>query len=155
MRNWLFFAPLLILLMPASQAAAASSAPRRGLTPVAMQYATVPSGTILQVRLDQAIDTSTPMGKAMFTIIAAMAELESSLISERTVAAMEFARTHGTRTGRTIGRQPRVFRRDLARDLLLKGKSYREIAETMGLSISSVREFMSRAILRMQSVIHE
>jgi len=47
------------------------------------------------------------MGKAMSTIIAAMAELESALISERTAAAMEYARTHGTRTGKTIGRQRR------------------------------------------------
>ena len=39
------------------------------------------------------------MGRAMFTINAAMADLESELISERTAAAMEYARTHGTRTG--------------------------------------------------------
>jgi len=31
----------------------------------------------------EALDTSTPMGKAMFTIIAAMAELERSIIRER------------------------------------------------------------------------
>ena len=31
----------------------------------------------------EALDTSTPMGKAMFTIIAAMAELERSVIRER------------------------------------------------------------------------
>jgi DNA invertase Pin-like site-specific DNA recombinase len=54
------------------------------------------------------------MGKAMFTIIGAMAELESALISERTTAAMEYARNHGTRTGKSIGRQRIVFRRDEA-----------------------------------------
>ena len=42
------------------------------------------------VSLREAIDTSTPLGQAMFTIIAAMAELESALISERTTAAMEY-----------------------------------------------------------------
>ena len=34
----------------------------------------------------EALDTSTPMGKVMFTIIAAMAELERSVIRERVVA---------------------------------------------------------------------
>jgi len=34
----------------------------------------------------EALDTSTPTGKAMFTIIAAMAELERSVIRERVVA---------------------------------------------------------------------
>jgi RNA polymerase sigma-70 factor (ECF subfamily) len=39
--------------------------------------------------------------------------------------------------------------------LRAEGLRYREIAETMGLSISSVREFLSRAILRLQKVVHE
>lgn len=40
------------------------------------------------------------MGKAMFTLIGAMAELESSLISERVKAGMESARVRGKRLGR-------------------------------------------------------
>lgn len=88
--------------------------------------------------LREAIDTSTPMGKAMFTIIGAMAELESALISERTAAAMEYARAHGTRTGKTIGRQRNVFRRDLADDLRRQGKSYREIARLLGIPIATL-----------------
>jgi DNA invertase Pin-like site-specific DNA recombinase len=90
------------------------------------------------VSLREAIDTSTPMGKAMFTIIGAMAELESALISERTAAAMEYARAHGTRTGRGIGRQRNVFRRDLAQDLRQQGKSYREIARTLGIPVATL-----------------
>ena len=46
------------------------------------------------------IDTGSPMGKAMFTIIGAMAELESSLISERVRAGMEAAREDGKHVGR-------------------------------------------------------
>ena len=42
------------------------------------------------------------MGRAMFTIIGAMAELESSLISERVTAGMKAA---GVR-GRHLGRSP-------------------------------------------------
>ena len=36
----------------------------------------------------EALDTSTPMGRAMFTIIAAMAELERDVIKERTAAGL-------------------------------------------------------------------
>ena len=39
--------------------------------------------------------TSTFIGKAMFTIIGAMAELERNVIQERVVADLEYARTHG------------------------------------------------------------
>ena len=38
------------------------------------------------ISVQDQIDTQSPMGKAMFTIIGAMAELESSLISERVKA---------------------------------------------------------------------
>ena len=40
------------------------------------------------------------MGKAMFTLIAAMAELESSLISERVTAGMRAAKSRGKSLGR-------------------------------------------------------
>jgi DNA invertase Pin-like site-specific DNA recombinase len=40
------------------------------------------------------------MGKAMFTIIGAMAELERNVIRERIVAGLEHARTRGTKPGR-------------------------------------------------------
>jgi DNA invertase Pin-like site-specific DNA recombinase len=46
------------------------------------------------------IDTTSPMGKAMFTLIGAMAELESSLISERVSAGMKAARARGKHLGR-------------------------------------------------------
>ena len=60
----------------------------------------------------EALDTSTPMGKAMFTIIAAMAELERSVIRERVMAGLEYARERGTKSGRPIGRPRAIFQRD-------------------------------------------
>ena len=39
--------------------------------------------------------------------------------------------------------------------LRAEGLRYREIAEAMGITISSVREFLSRAILRLQRAVHE
>jgi DNA invertase Pin-like site-specific DNA recombinase len=52
------------------------------------------------VSVQDQIDTTSPMGKAMFTLIGAMAELESSLISERVSAGMNAARVRGKRLGR-------------------------------------------------------
>lgn len=43
---------------------------------------------------------ASPMGKAMFAIIGAMAELEPSLISERVTAGMQAARSRGKHMGR-------------------------------------------------------
>ncbi len=52
------------------------------------------------VSVQDQIDTESPMGRAMFTIIGAMAELESSLISERVTAGMRAAESRGRHLGR-------------------------------------------------------
>ncbi len=52
------------------------------------------------ISVQDQIDTQSPMGRTMFTIIGAMAELESSLISERVKAGMEAARVRGKPVGR-------------------------------------------------------
>ena len=52
------------------------------------------------ISVQDQIDTASPMGRAMFTIIAAMAELESSLIGERVSAGMKAAAAGGGRLGR-------------------------------------------------------
>ena len=87
----------------------------------------------------EALDTSTPMGKAMFTIIAAMAELERSVIRERVVAGMEYARAHGTKSGKSVGRPRAIFRRDEAQQLRAQGLSWRTIARQLGVSATTVR----------------
>ena len=87
----------------------------------------------------EAVDTSTPMGKAMFTMIAAMAEFERSLIWERVMAGIEHARQRGTKSGKALGRPRVVFRRDKAVELRRAGKSWREIAIELGVGITTVR----------------
>jgi DNA invertase Pin-like site-specific DNA recombinase len=52
------------------------------------------------ISVQDQIDTDSPMGKAMFTIISAMAELESALISERVTAGMRAAKNRGKLLGR-------------------------------------------------------
>ena len=63
------------------------------------------------VSVQDQIDTDSPMGRAMFTIIGAMAELKSSLISERVTAGMRAAEIARKDLGRT-GDPQRVVNRD-------------------------------------------
>jgi len=52
------------------------------------------------VSLNEAIDTSTPIGKFFFTIVAAFAELERNVIRERVQAGVDRARKQGKQLGR-------------------------------------------------------
>src|SRR5262245_49975063 len=55
------------------------------------------------ISLSESIDTSTPMGRMVFTVIGAVAELERSLIRERGGLGLNRVRKGGTKLG-----QPRV-----------------------------------------------
>src|SRR5216117_3491463 len=52
------------------------------------------------ISLREQIDTGSPLGQAVFTIIAAIAQLERSLIVERVKAGLRRARAEGKRLGR-------------------------------------------------------
>lgn len=54
------------------------------------------------VSLSEQIDTSTPAGKMVFTVLGAVAELERSLIGERIKAGLRNAKAKGTK----LGKQP-------------------------------------------------
>jgi len=87
----------------------------------------------------EALDTSSAMGRAMFTIISTMAELERSAILERVKAGLEYARSNGTKSGRPIGRPRVIFRRDQVEKLRRQGTSWREIARQLGAKATTVR----------------
>jgi len=52
------------------------------------------------ISITEQIDTGSPMGKAMFTVISAIAEFERSLISERVRSGLAKARAQGKILGR-------------------------------------------------------
>ncbi len=52
------------------------------------------------VSIRDSIDTTTAVGKAMFKMLAVLAEMERDLISERTKAGLESARARGRNGGR-------------------------------------------------------
>src|ERR1700751_5229209 len=88
------------------------------------------------VSLSEQIDTSTPTGKMVFTVLGAVAELERSLIAERVRAGLRNAKAKGTRLGR-----PRISV-DASRVARLRaeGRTGREIAVTLGVSRSLVHK---------------
>ena len=56
--------------------------------------------------LTQEIDTTTPSGRLVFTVLAAVAEMERELIRERVKAGIAQARARGKRLGRPPRAQP-------------------------------------------------
>ncbi|HHT9135168.1 MAG TPA: recombinase family protein [Candidatus Avalokitesvara rifleensis] len=82
------------------------------------------------VSLTEGIDTSTPLGEAMFSIIGAMAQLERDLIRERVTAGMKRAREKG----KALGRPTKEIDPGEFATLREKGLNMEEIAETLGVS---------------------
>lgn len=87
------------------------------------------------VSFSEQMDTSTPAGKMVFTVLGAVAELERSLIVERVRAGLRNAKSKGKRLGR-----PRVAV-DAARieELRSQGLSWAKIGEALGLGEGTVR----------------
>ena len=81
----------------------------------------------------EALDSSTPSGRAMFGMIAVMAEFERSLIRERVVAGVEHAKKHGTRSGKAIGRPRAIFPRGRVAELIATGMSLRAAAKKLAI----------------------
>lgn len=75
------------------------------------------------VSITESIDTNTPLGAAVFTILGAVAQLERDLIAERVRNGLANARAKGVRIGRLKTRDS-----DLIRKLRASGMTYRQIA---------------------------
>jgi len=75
----------------------------RSLSHLVQLIADLRSNGIHLASLNEAIDTGTPTGMFVFHMIAALAEFERALISERTRAGMAAARVRGVKLGRPRG----------------------------------------------------
>ncbi|WP_248548436.1 recombinase family protein [Paenibacillus odorifer] len=78
------------------------------------------------------IDTTTAVGRAMFKMLAVIAELERDIISERTMAGLEAARARGR-----LGGRPRTDKKKLTQAIKLyvsKQYTLKEIVELTGVS---------------------
>jgi len=91
------------------------------------------------ISLSESVDTSTPMGKMVYTVIAAVAELERSLIRERVVMGLQRAKAQGKRLGRPSGTKANVRK---IQKLKGQGLSIRRIASEMNISKSTISRLL-------------
>jgi DNA invertase Pin-like site-specific DNA recombinase len=81
-------------------------------------------------------DTTTAHGRLMLIVLGGLAELERSLISERTHAGVRAAKQRGVK----FGRKPKLTRQqiDHARKLVEQGEAVGDVADTLSVSRATV-----------------
>jgi DNA invertase Pin-like site-specific DNA recombinase len=95
--------------------------------------------------LREQIDTSTPTGKMVFTVLGAVAELERSLIAERVRAGLRNAKAKGKRLGRPPLRELSVAEiRQLRRDRRQARTSFSLLAKRYGVSVWTAFQLCKR-----------
>ena len=91
------------------------------------------------VSYQENIDTSSPLGSAIFTIISAVAQLERDIIAERVKSGLRRAKENGKKLGRPRGTALDV---EKIRGLRKKGWSLKQIAKALNTSKSSVARLL-------------
>src|SRR5437899_1497301 len=94
------------------------------------------------VVLDQAIDTTTPSGRLLFHVLAAIAEFERDLIRDRVIAGVRRARAQGRHLGRPRQHHVEPAR---ARELLMQGLSLRAAARALGVHHTAISRALAVA----------
>jgi DNA invertase Pin-like site-specific DNA recombinase len=91
--------------------------------------------------LTEAIDTETPTGRAMWQMVGILAELEKSLIQERTQAGRAAAKARGVK----MGRKPILTAGQVAhaRKLVAQGQRPADVAKVLGVSRRTVYRVLS------------
>jgi DNA invertase Pin-like site-specific DNA recombinase len=93
--------------------------------------------------LKQDIDTTTPTGRLIFHILAAIDEFQRELIVENTNEGIEAAKARGRKGGRPAGLDPRRVR--AAREMFDKGETVAEIAKVLKVSRATVYRHLQAA----------
>ncbi|MEK6580240.1 MAG: recombinase family protein [Bdellovibrionota bacterium] len=95
------------------------------------------------ISFQENLDTSTPIGECMFTIISAIGQLERSLIRERIMGGLRNARAKGRQIGR-----PKQRNDILIRNLRSQGYSFRKISSLTNSSLGAIqRSLISQRII--------
>jgi DNA invertase Pin-like site-specific DNA recombinase len=90
----------------------------------------------------QALDTTTPAGRAMFQMLGVFAEFEREIIRERVVAGMATAKAQGKIVGRPRADDDTVAR---IRELRAQGLGIRKVAREVGCGVSLVQRLEAKA----------
>jgi DNA invertase Pin-like site-specific DNA recombinase len=92
------------------------------------------------VSYQENIDTSSPLGSAIFTIISAVAQLERDIIAERVKAGLRRAKENGKK----LGRPKSLADPEIVHKLHAGGYSHRKIGRELGISHTSVGRILKR-----------
>ncbi len=87
------------------------------------------------------IDTTSPAGRALFTMISAFAQFERDIISERVKSGIDRARAQGKRPGRPP--RPELEKQKI-RKLRQQGLSYSQITKRTGIPRSTVSVILGK-----------
>jgi len=92
--------------------------------------------------LDQAIDTTTPTGKLLFDVLAAISEFETAIRNERQMEGIAQAKTRGVQ----FGRQPKVTKEQITemRSKRREGTLIKKLMLEYGLSKASVYRLLAQ-----------
>src|SRR5664280_397593 len=91
--------------------------------------------------MHEALDTTTPGGRLVFHVFAALAEFIRELIVEGTRGGLDAARARGTRLGRPPAMTPEQIRH--ARDLLTRPENtVASIARLLGVSRNTIYKYL-------------
>lgn len=94
------------------------------------------------ISISEAIDTSTPLGRTVFTIISSISQLEAELIRERVKNGMRAAKLRGSKIGATkkhTNPQPFI-------ELRKSGMTMREIAKVLQCSPMTVVRLLRQSV---------
>jgi DNA invertase Pin-like site-specific DNA recombinase len=96
------------------------------------------------VSLSESLDTSTPAGKMVFTVLGAVAELERSLIGERVRAGLRNARAKGVRLGRPPLRELSLADIKKIKNDRRRGMHFKALAQRHGTSVWTAFQLCKR-----------
>ena len=84
----------------------------------------------------QALDTTTPSGRALFGMMAVFAEFERAMIQERVNAGLSRAKAQGKKLGRPMVPKEKEAK---VRELRASGMGINKVAKTLGIGVSAVQ----------------
>jgi len=103
------------------------------------------------VSLSEQVDTSTPTGKMIFTVLGAVAELERSLIVERVRAGLRNAKAKGKK----LGRPRKVTNPGAIKNLRAQGASWRAIGTALAVSPATALHTAARPVQPCLKIPHQ
>jgi DNA invertase Pin-like site-specific DNA recombinase len=96
------------------------------------------------VSLSEQVDTSTPTGKMVFTVLGAVAELERGIIVERVKAGIRNAQAKGKK----LGRPRKVLNPEIIEKLRAEGTSWRSVGRILGVSAATAYSSAKKGAFR-------